>query len=188
MIIGDKKPARGRAPRRSHGPRKESEVEMTTKKTRVLFVCVHNSARSQMAEAFLNAVAGDMFSASSAGLNPGTLNPLAVEVMKEVGIDISRNITKGVFDLYKSGAYFAYVIAVCDAEAAQRCPTFPGITRTLIWSFPDPASFTGSWEERLARTRQVRDAIRAKIEEFVKEVEKSPLGELDFSLKTGRGK
>lgn len=153
---------------------------------RVLFVCVHNSARSQMAEAFLNTLAGDKFSASSAGLEPGTLNLLAVEVMKEVGIDISRNKTKSVFDLYKSGALFAYVIAVCDAEAAQRCPTFPGITRTLIWSFPDPASFTGSWEERLAKTRQVRDAIRAKVEELIKATAAGKLAALDFSLKTDK--
>lgn len=103
-------------------------METGTNKTRVLFVCVHNSARSQMAEAFLNTLAEDTFSASSAGLEPGPLNPLAVEVMKEADIDISRNTTKSVFALYKSGALFGYVIAVCDAEAAQRCPTFPGIT------------------------------------------------------------
>ncbi len=141
-------------------------MEKSMNKIRVLFVCVHNSARSQIAEAFLNSLAGEMFSASSAGLTPGTLNPLAIEVMKEVGIDISKNVPKSVFDLYKSGAFFAYVITVCDAEAAQRCPIFPGVSRRISWSFPDPASFTGSWEERLAQTRQVRDAIRDKIEEF----------------------
>jgi arsenate reductase len=138
------------------------------RKIRVLFICVHNSARSQMAEAFLNALAGDTFSASSAGLTPGTLNPLAIDVMKEVGIDISRNITKSAFDLCKSGAFFAYVITVCDTEAAERCPIFPGVTRRLDWSFRDPALFVGSWEERLAQTRQVREAIRAKVESFIK--------------------
>jgi arsenate reductase len=158
-------------------------MENGMNKVRVLFVCVHNSARSQMAEAFLNTLAGDAFAASSAGLKPGVLNPLAVEVMKEAGIDISRNITKSVFDLYTSGALFAYVIAVCDAEAAQRCPTFPGITRTLVWSFPDPASFTGSWEEQLDKTRQVRDAIRAKVEEFILRSAGGKLAALDFSLK-----
>jgi arsenate reductase len=156
----------------------------TTDKTRVLFVCVHNSARSQMAEAFLNTLAGDRFSAASAGLEPGTLNPLAVEVMKEAGLDISKNLTKSVFELFKNGALFAFVIAVCDAEAAQRCPTFPGITRTLVWSFPDPASFAGSWEERLSKTREVRDAIRAKVEEFARDAGAGKLGGLDFSLKT----
>ena len=155
----------------------------TKDKTRVLFVCVHNSARSQMAEAYLNAMAGDRFSATSAGLEPGALNPLAVEVMKEVGLDISGHTTKSVFDVYRSGALFAYVIAVCDAEAAQRCPTFPGITRTLVWSFPDPASFTGSWEERLSKTREVRDAIRAKIEEFIRDAGQGKTEPLDFALK-----
>ena len=155
----------------------------TTDKIRVLFVCVHNSARSQMAEAFLNALAGDRFKAMSAGLEPGTINPLAVEVMKEVGLDISRNVTKSVFSLYRGGALFAYVIAVCDVEAAQRCPTFPGISRTLVWSFPDPASFAGTPLERLSKTREVRDAIKARIEEFIREVGEGKLDSLDYSVK-----
>jgi len=162
-------------------------METSPNKTRVLFVCVHNSARSQIAEAFLSSLAGEKFSASSAGLEPAPLNPLAVEVMKEAGIDISRNAAKSVFDLYKSGALFGYVIAVCDAEAAQRCPTFPGITRTLPWSFLDPSAFTGSWEERLAKTRQVRDAIRVKIEEFLRDVASGKAGGIDFSLNGEKG-
>lgn len=96
-------------------------------KKRVLFVCVHNSARSQMAEAFLNNLGGDRFEAVSAGLEPGTLNPLVVEVMKEAGIDISQNRTKSVFDLFKKGELFSYVITVCDEASAQRCPVFPGL-------------------------------------------------------------
>jgi arsenate reductase len=155
-------------------------------KTRVLFVCVHNSARSQMAEAFLKKLAGERFEAVSAGLEPGELNPLAVEVMKEVGIDISMNTTKSVFALYKSGALFAYVIAVCDAEAAQRCPTFPAITRTMLWSFPDPASFTGTKEERLAKTREVRDAIKARVKKFIEDEEKGVHPPLDFFMKRTR--
>jgi arsenate reductase len=134
-----------------------------------------------MAEAFLNTLAGDRFLAVSAGLEPGTLNPLAVEVMKEAGIDISKNATKSVFDLYAAGALFAFGIAVCDAEAAQRCPIFPGITKTLVWSFPDPASLTGSREERLAGTRQVRDAVKAKVEEFIREIADGRYKALDFS-------
>jgi arsenate reductase len=141
-----------------------------------------------MAEAFLNTRGGGRFVASSAGLEPGTLNSLAVEVMKEVGIDISQNSTKSVFDIYKSGALFGYVIAVCDAEAAQRCPTFPGITRTLIWSFPDPASFTGTREERLAKTRDVRDAIKTRIEKFIEDEAKGVGPDLDFSMKTAKDK
>lgn len=161
-------------------------METRQDKTRVLFVCVHNSARSQMAEAFLNALAGDRFMARSAGLEPGKLNPLAVEVMKDVGIDISRNETKSVFDLFRDGALFSFVIAVCDAEAAQRCPIFPGITKTIVWSFPDPAAFTGTWDEKLARTREVRDAIKAKVEEFIADVAAGKVGGLDFSAKDSR--
>lgn len=139
-------------------------------KRRILFVCVHNSARSQMAEALLNAVAGDRFEVISAGLEPGTLNPLAVEVMKELGIDISQNRTKSVFELYKKGEIFSYVIAVCDEASAEMCPLFPGIlAKQLHWSFEDPSSFRGTYEERLARTRQVRDAIGARINEWLKD-------------------
>jgi arsenate reductase (thioredoxin) len=163
-------------------------MEVSKNRIRVLFVCVHNSARSQMAGAFLNTLGGDRFTASSAGLEPGKLHPPAVEVMKEIGIDISRSSTKSVFDVYKSGALFSYILAVCDAEAAQRCPTFPGITRTFLWSFPDPASFTGTWEERLARTREVRDVIKARIEKFIEDEEKGVHPALDFSMKTDKDK
>jgi arsenate reductase (thioredoxin) len=140
-------------------------------KKRVLFVCVHNSARSQMAEAFLNAIAGDRFDAMSAGLEPGTLNPLVVEVMKEAGIDISRNKTKSVFDLYKKGELFSYVITVCDTASAEMCPLFPGLLVSQIhWSFADPSSFTGTYEEKLVQTRAVRDAIKTRIEEWFRSI------------------
>lgn len=136
---------------------------------KVLFVCVHNSARSQMAEALLKHLARDRFEVESAGLEPGTLNPLAVEAMKEVGIDISQNTTKSVFDLYKQNRLYDYVIAVCDESQAQRCPVFPGTTATrrIHWSFDDPASFKGTWEERLEQTRQVRDKIKQQIKQWV---------------------
>jgi len=140
-------------------------------KKRVLFVCVHNSARSQMAEALLNHLAGDRFEAESAGLEPGVLNPLAVSVMKEIGIDISQNKTKSVFDLFKRGELFSYVITVCDAASAEACPIFPGLlSKTIHWSFEDPSSFTGTLEEKLEKTRRVRDAIKEKIEEWLKEL------------------
>ena len=140
-------------------------------KKRVLFVCVHNSARSQMAEAFLNVLAGDRFEAMSAGLEPGTLNPLVVEVMKETGIDISHNQVKSAFDLFKKGELFSYVVTVCDVASAEQCPLFPGLlTAQIHWSFADPSSFTGTNEEKLAQTRLVRDAIKTKIEEWLKEV------------------
>jgi arsenate reductase (thioredoxin) len=136
-------------------------------KIRVLFVCIHNSARSQMAEAFLNNMAGDKFEAQSAGLEKGTLNPLAIKVMAETGIDISNNETKDVFDFYKNGHRYNYVVTVCDAANSERCPIFPSAIQTLHWSFEDPSSFTGTEEEKLERTRKVRDEIRGEIERFI---------------------
>jgi arsenate reductase (thioredoxin) len=139
-------------------------------KKRVLFVCIHNSARSQMAEAFLNQVCGEFFQAESAGLEPGRLNPIVVEAMQEIGIDISGNPTKAVFDIFKSGRMFAYVITVCDEASAERCPIFAGVTRRLHWSFPDPSAIQGTHEEKLAGTREIRDMIKAKIEAWCEEV------------------
>jgi arsenate reductase len=140
-------------------------------KVKVLFVCVHNSARSQMAEALLNQVAGERFHAESAGLEPGTLNPLAVEVMKQMNIDISGKQTRDVFELYKRGERFSYVITVCDESSGERCPLFAGITKRIHWSFDDPASFAGPFDERLARTIQVRDQIKERIQDWLKEIE-----------------
>ena len=140
------------------------------KKKNVLFVCVHNSARSQMAEAFLNQICGEVFEAHSAGLEPGKLNPIVVEAMREIGLDISRNQTKAVFDMIRSGRMFAYVITVCDETSAERCPIFAGVTTRLHWSFPDPSGFQGTREERLERTRGVRDLIKARIENWCAEV------------------
>lgn len=139
-------------------------------KRNVLFICVQNSARSQMAEAFLNAACPDEFEAESAGLDPGTLSRLAVTVMREVGIDISTKSTQSVFELFKAGRLFSYVITVCDETSAESCPIFPGKTRRLHWSFPDPAALQGPWEERLAGTRVIRDTIRAKIAAWCQEV------------------
>ena len=133
-------------------------------KQRVLFICVHNSARSQMAEAFLSEICGDQFEAHSAGLEQGGLNPLAVEAMREIGIDISRKQTQSVFDVFKSGELFAYVITVCDETSAERCPFFPGRTIRLHWGFPDPSALQGSRDEKLVRIRKIRDTIKAKVE------------------------
>ena len=136
-------------------------------KKKVLFVCIHNSARSQMAEAFLNKLGGDKFEAESAGLEKGALNPLVVEVMKEIGIDISKNQTKEVFAFFKEGRIYSNVITVCDEASAERWPMFPGMAKQLHWSFADPSQFQGTHEEKLAQTRKVRDEIKKKIEEFV---------------------
>ena len=138
-------------------------------KKKVLFICVHNSARSQMAAALLNKRCGKFFEAQSAGLEPGNLNPLAVEVLREMDIDISKNKTQAVFEAFKSGELFAYVITVCDESEAQGCPIFPGVTTRLHWSFPDPSKFTGSTEEKMQETRRVRDRIDDQIRRFCAE-------------------
>jgi arsenate reductase len=142
---------------------------MSSPKT-VLFVCIHNSARSQMAEAWLNDICGEFFEAQSAGLEPGTLNPLAVEVMREVGIDISGKKTQAVFDVFKSGQLFSHVLTVCDESSAEKCPIFPGPTKRLHWSFADPSQVTGTDEEKLRQVREIRDEIRMKIEAWCEEV------------------
>jgi arsenate reductase len=139
-------------------------------KSKMLFICVHNSARSQMAEAWLDHLCGDAFEARSAGLEPGTLNPLAVEVMAEVGIDISKKKTQSVFDVFKSGQLFTYVITVCDESSAEKCPIFPGPARRLHWGFPDPSQVKGSQTEKLEQVREIRDMIRDKIDNWCAEV------------------
>lgn len=129
----------------------------------VLFVCIHNSARSQMAEAFLNALGGGRFAAESAGIEPGRLNPVVVDAMREVGFDLSGNRTKSVASMLTRQPGFDYVVTVCDEASAERCPVFPGGGRRLHWPFPDPSGFTGTPPEQLAGTRTVRDAIRQKV-------------------------
>jgi arsenate reductase (thioredoxin) len=139
-------------------------------KIKVLFICIHNSARSQMAEAWLNQLCGDAFEAESAGLEPGTLNPLVVEAMREAGLDISHKKTQAVFDVFKSGRMFTYVITVCDEASAERCPIFPGVAQRLHWSFPDPSALTGTKEKKLAQIRPIRDQIRRQIETWCREI------------------
>ena len=141
------------------------------KKQKVLFICVHNSARSQMAEAWLNHLCGDVFEAQSAGLEPGTLHPLTIEVMKEVGIDLSQKKTQSAFEIVKKGILFGHVITVCDESSAERCPIFPGVTKRLHWSLPDPAAATGTKEEQLTTFRAVRDAIKIKVQDFCQPVQ-----------------
>jgi arsenate reductase len=109
---------------------------------------------------------GGLFKATSAGLEPGTLNPLAVEVLREIGIDITVKEARAVVDVIEGGERFDYVITVCDESSAEQCPIFPSGTTKLHWSLPDPAKFQGSWKERLEQTRKVRDKIKSRIEEF----------------------
>jgi arsenate reductase (thioredoxin) len=132
---------------------------------RVLFICTGNTARSQMAEGFLRALASERFDAYSAGLEPGELNPLTVQVMKERGIDVSGQHAKGL-DEYLGKLSFAFVITVCD-RAAQKCPIFPGTGERLHWSFEDPAEAVGDDMQRLAQFRAVRDLIEARVREWL---------------------
>jgi arsenate reductase len=130
-------------------------------KTRVLFLCTHNSARSQMAEGLLRHAAGDRFEAHSAGTEATRVRPLAIEAMKELGIDISKQISK-TLEPYEDQR-LDYVITVCD-EANESCPIFPNATHRLHWSLPDPSKATGSEAEQLAVYRKVRDDLRARIQ------------------------
>ena len=123
-----------------------------------------------MAEAFLNLAGGDRFEAESAGLEPGKINPLVVEVMREIGVDLSQKGTREVFEVYQRGKQYDYVVTVCDEASGERCPVFPGASARLHWNFEDPSSFTGSQKEKLAKTRMVRDQIRQRIALFIKEM------------------
>lgn len=136
------------------------------KKQKVLFVCHYNNARSQMAEAWLNFLYGDRFEAKSAGLEAGELNPLVVRAMEDVGIDISKNQTKSVFDILKSGELFSWVITVCDEASAERCPIFPGAAKRVHWSFPDPSALSGSLGEKMNAVRKIRDDIKAAVKQW----------------------
>jgi arsenate reductase (thioredoxin) len=133
-----------------------------TEKTRVLFLCTHNSARSQMAEGLLRDLAGDQFEVMSAGTEATHVRPLAVRAMEEIGVDISGQESK-TLDRYLDQP-FDYVITVCD-DANEACPFFPGTESRLHWSFEDPSKAEGTEEERLAVFRSVRDRIRSRIEE-----------------------
>lgn len=139
---------------------------------KVLFVCIHNSARSQMAEELLKKYGGESFNVRSAGLEPGILNPLAIEVLKEEGINIAGKKTQSVFDLFKAGNLFHYVITVCDEGNSQRCPVFPGQTNRLHWSFKDPSILIGTDEEKLAQTRMIKEEIKQKILAFIETINK----------------
>src|SRR6202790_3610151 len=138
-------------------------------KKKVLFICVHNSARSQMAAALLNKMCGEFFEAHSAGLEPGVLNPLAVEVLQEIGIDISQNKTQAVFDVFVSGQLFPFVITVCSETEAKGCPIYPGVTTRLHWPFPDPSKLTGPHEDKLEGTREILRQIDRRIRQFCDE-------------------
>ena len=138
------------------------------RKQRVLFLCTGNSARSQMAEAFLRRSGGDYFEAHSAGLEPKGMNPLTIRVMEEIGYDMSGQYSKGV-DTYLGKVLFQYLITVCD-NAEKNCPTvWPGVSQRLHWHFEDPAAFEGTEEGKLAKFREIRDQIRGKVRAWLVE-------------------
>ena len=134
-------------------------------KTRVLFMCTGNTARSQMAEAFLRSYGGDRYEAYSAGLEPHEINPLTIAVMEERGIDLSGQYAKGLKE-FLGKVHFGYLITVCD-RAERECPTFPGMGIREFWPFEDPAAFEGTEDERLAKFREVRDAIDERVREWI---------------------
>ncbi len=133
----------------------------------VLFVCEHNSARSQMAEAYLQRLGGDEVAVESCGLEAGILNPLVVEVMAEEGFDLSGKTTQAAFDLIKKGRSYDAVITVCSQKASEQCPLFPGRALRLNWPFDDPSRLEGSKEEKLARVREIREQIKAQVTDFL---------------------
>ena len=137
-------------------------------KQRVLFLCTGNSARSQMAEAFLRKYGGGQFEPHSAGLEPKGVNPLTVRVMEEAGVDISNQTSKGI-ETYLGKTHFQHLVTVCD-DADKNCPTvWPGVNHRMHWSFEDPARFEGTDEEKLARFREVRDRIENRIKQWITE-------------------
>lgn len=133
-------------------------------KKRVLFLCTHNSARSQMAEGLLREMAGDRFEVRSAGTERTRVQPLAIEAMREIGIDITGHWSKTVDEL--AGENFDFVITVCD-RANESCPIFPGTTERIHWSFDDPTAISGSEEQKLRAFRIVRDAIQQQLRMFL---------------------
>ena len=134
---------------------------------RVLFICRHNSARSQMAEAYLRQLGGDEFEVESAGIEPGELNSYIIEIMKEDGIDISNHTTNDVFKFFQEERRYDMIISVCSPEVDKQCPIFPGKALRMNWPFADPAQFEGDREEVLAFIRPIRDEIKHKIESLI---------------------
>ena len=141
----------------------------------VLFVCEHNSARSQMAEAFLKRIGGDAFTVESCGLEAGTLNPLVVEVMGEIGYDLSSNTTQAALDLFKQGRSYDVVITVCSQKASELCPLFPGRALRLNWPFADPSRLEGDRETKLEGIRTIREQIKGQVEAFISEYQEKGL-------------
>lgn len=136
---------------------------------KVLFICEHNSARSQMAEEYLNSMAEGKLTAESAGLEPGDINPFVAEVLNEDGLDIYGKKPQSVFELWKRGEKYNIVITVCSPEVSAKCPIFPGKVFRLNWPFEDPSGLTGDSAEITEKIRKIRDEIKSKIASFIQE-------------------
>ncbi len=137
------------------------------KKIRILFVCVENSFRSQIAESIMKKKYSDKFEVESAGLEPGVINEWEIRVMSEYGIDISENKTNSVFDYYKEGRLYSYIITVCSKEEEERCPVFPGIRQRIHWGFDNPIDFSGTDKEKYENAIHLRNMIEKRIDNFV---------------------
>jgi len=144
------------------------EKKMDRKK--ILFICAHNSGRSQMAEAFANQAGKGSVVAESARLDPKPVLSAVVEIMKEVGLDLSQNRSDSVFEFFKQGRLYDYVITVCEELVEKKCPIFPGIARRLSWPFDDPEKLIGTPDEKKMALRRLRDMIRDKVTDFVKKI------------------
>jgi len=143
------------------------------KKMKILFICQHNSGRSQMAEAYLGKLFGDDVEVESAGLEPADgVNPRVVEVMREEGFDLSTKKPQSVFELFKAGKLYDHVITVCN-DSENKCPLFPGVTKRWHWPFPDPAKVEGTDAEKMDAVRSIRDSIRDWLQQ-------PPQGTIDF--------
>lgn len=145
--------------------KREPENQKPMRKTKVLFLCTGNSARSQMAEALLRKYAGDRFEAYSAGMEPKGINPFTVRAMKEIGLPLDGHRSKSLTE-YMCKVDFDYLITVCS-DADEKCPFFPGMGQRLHWGFEDPAAFVGSEDETLSKFGEVRDQIDERIKEWL---------------------
>lgn len=138
-------------------------------KKKVLFICVHNSARSQMAEEYLRLLGKEQYETESAGYEPTEINPLVIKAMMEEGVDLSHKKTQDIYDLVRQSKFFGYVITVCERAKEKECPIFPGIHTRLYWELENPENFTGTEEEKLEKVRALRDQIKEMVKEFIRQ-------------------
>jgi arsenate reductase (thioredoxin) len=136
-----------------------------------MFICIHNSARSQMCEAFVRHYADSQFDVHSSGIESGNLNPLVVKAMEEIGISMAGQYAKPVKEYIARNEHFDYVVTVCDESNAERCPLFPGKHERLHWGFPDPSALSGTEAEKMAGIRPIRDAIEHKVKNWLASVD-----------------